>query len=357
MLILITLGMTLLRNHGLAIYAAGRFLRMNFALQHIIGFQLCMERMAPQFRASSAMFLESSANGIGIMSVSIIGYLTNSWVQYLYGTCITFVMALLIYLNMPRSYRWLFSKNFENEGRQTLKDFCNSAEYEYSDKMVDEILEREATLQAQLNLATRNILRFPAMRLILLKLSIAWIAACMIYYGILLDPAPGNVLLGNFIAGILSVISGPVMIILMNLGMTKRRTLLLILYSITASLILVMGLTRKFSNPTLSLVCASLAYGTIAGAFSVLYLITSELLPTVIRCSMFGLLSSIGRIGSITGSQILKLDTDEKPWISAAIFFGVTALASISIFFLPETRDHGLAQTLEEAEVRYRKKK
>ena len=42
MLILITLGMTLLRNHGLAIYAAGRFLRMNFALQHIIGFQLCM---------------------------------------------------------------------------------------------------------------------------------------------------------------------------------------------------------------------------------------------------------------------------------------------------------------------------
>ena len=70
-------------------------------------------------------------------------------------------------------------------------------------------------------------------------------AACMIYYGILLDPAPGNVLLGNFIAGILSVISGPVMIILMNFGMTKRRTLLLILYSITASLILVMGMWLK----------------------------------------------------------------------------------------------------------------
>lgn len=45
--------------------------------------------------------------------------------------------------------------------------------------MVDEILEREATLQAELNLATRNILRFPAMRLILLKLSIAWIALAL----------------------------------------------------------------------------------------------------------------------------------------------------------------------------------
>ena len=90
----------------------------------------------------------------------------------------------------------------------------------------------------------------------------------MVYYGILLDPAPGNVLLGNFIIGLLSVVAGPVMCLLIKLGMRKRRELLMILYGVTASLILLMGLTRKYENSIWSLVCASVAYGTISGAFS-----------------------------------------------------------------------------------------
>ena len=83
-------------------------------------------------------------------------------------------------------------------------------------------------------------------------------------------------------------------------------------------------------------------------------------------------------------SQILKLDTEEKPWIrsqlrtflkstfftycpnlkvlislkiSSALFFGFTSLAAISLYFLPETNGITLAQTLEEAEIRFRKSK
>ena len=36
--------------------------------------------------------------------------------------------------------------------------------------------------------------------------------------------------------------------------------------------------------------------------------------------SLSSLLSSIGRIGSIIGSQVLKLDSDDKPWIRLEIF-------------------------------------
>ena len=41
--------------------------------------------MAPQFRESAAMIIESSASGIGIILVSVIGYFTDSWVSYSYG--------------------------------------------------------------------------------------------------------------------------------------------------------------------------------------------------------------------------------------------------------------------------------
>ena len=79
-----------------------------------------------------------------------------------------------------------------------------------------------------------------------MKLFKSYKAASMVYYGILLDPAPGNVLLGNLIVGFLSVIAGPIMCLLIKLGMSKRRNLLMILYITTASLILLMGKKNGF---------------------------------------------------------------------------------------------------------------
>ena len=84
-----------------------------------------------------------------------------------------------------------------------------------------------------------------------------------------------------------------------------------------------------------------------------LFLYTSELLPTVIRCSGFGTLSGISRIGTIVGIQVLKLNTDERPW-PAGVIFGVITLIAAGLFLtLPETRNAKLCQTLDEAEIAF----
>ena len=84
-----------------------------------------------------------------------------------------------------------------------------------------------------------------------------------------------------------------------------------------------------------------------------MFLYTSELVPTVIRCSCFGALSAIGRIGSVLGSQILKLNDDETPWVSGVVFGALTLLAALVIFTLPETHRLPMTQTLDEAEFRF----
>ena len=76
-------------------------------------------------------------------------------------------------------------------------------------------------------------------------------------------------------------------------------------------------------------------------------------MPTVIRCSGFGCLSGIGRLGTIIGSQVLTLNTDEKPWVSGVIFGIITLCAAGLIFTLPETRGRPLTQTLDEAEIAF----
>ena len=90
-----------------------------------------------------------------------------------------------------------------------------------------------------------------------------------------------------------------------------------------------------------------LTYMIVSAAFSVLFLVSSELLPTTIRGRGFALLCASGRVGSILGMQVLKLDGIAKGWI-----FGCISLsAAISTFMLPETFRQPLVQTLDEAEV------
>lgn len=66
------------------------------------------------------------------------------------------------------------------------------------------------------------------------------------------------------------------------------------------------------------------------------------------------MLSAIGRIGSVIGSQVLKMNSAERPWVSGTVFGVTTLLAACLIFTLPETRNLPLTQTLDEAEVRLR---
>merc|ERR1711937_578949 len=69
-------------NQTYQVYAAGRFIIMTFCSCGYLGFQHCMERMAPQYRATMAMIVETTACGIGIMIVSLIGHVFNTWVHY-----------------------------------------------------------------------------------------------------------------------------------------------------------------------------------------------------------------------------------------------------------------------------------
>ena len=87
------------------------------------------------------------------------------------------------------------------EGKETLKAFCESSGYTYNDKLVDQILENEQKLQAELNKASKNIFRYKRVCISLLKLSVGWFAASMLYYGIMFSPIPNGVLLNNCIYG------------------------------------------------------------------------------------------------------------------------------------------------------------
>ena len=75
-----------------------------------------------------------------------------------------------------------------------------------------------------------------------------------------------------------------------------------------------------------------------------------EVLPTCIRGRGFGTLNGVGKVAMIVSPQIMKLNSDDQPWVSSAIFTTSLIAAAIITYTLPETADKQLTETLDEAE-------
>ena len=153
-----------------------------------------------------------------------------------------------------------------NEGKTVLKTFCDASDYEYDEKLIDKILMKEKQLQDKLNLATKNVLRYPKVRMVLAKLVVAWFAANMLYFGIMFTPTP-DVLMNNLILGSLSTMAGPLMCILMKSRFSGRRLSLGTLFMLTGSAVLIMAFMANKQQNVASLMFGSISYGIISGAF------------------------------------------------------------------------------------------
>ena len=154
-----------------------------------------------------------------------------------------------------------------DEGKAALKSFCEASDYHYDEELVDQILIKEKQLQEKLNISTKNVLRYPKVRLVLVKLAVAWFAASMLYYGIMFSTTP-SVLMDNFIFGVLSTVAGPLMCIIMNSRFADRSRSLGTLYTISGVCVLVMAfMATQKDYKNMALVFGCISYGIISGAF------------------------------------------------------------------------------------------
>uniref|UniRef100_A0A4X2JSE7 Solute carrier family 22 member 8 n=1 Tax=Vombatus ursinus TaxID=29139 RepID=A0A4X2JSE7_VOMUR len=91
--------------------------------------------------------------------------------------------------------------------------------------------------------------------------------------------------------------------------------------------------------------------GCLSSSFNCLFLYTSELYPTVIRQRGMGLGNLCARMGSMI-APLVKITGEVMPFIPAIIYGVVPILGGISAFFLPETLNTALPETIEDLERR-----
>ena len=148
----------------------------------------------------------------------------------------------------------------------------------------------------------------------------------MNFYGVMLGDLPGGVLLNNFYSGAIISLVAFLLIFLLGSPFAYRKTIIggslipsALAYLAMAYLFSVGGFYSQFNykrkiivnhlrSTIMIRISGLVSLALVNSAFTTLYMITAELLPTSIRARGFGFLSAFSRIGGGIGMQLLKLE-------------------------------------------------
>ncbi|XP_078516574.1 solute carrier family 22 member 6-A-like [Lissotriton helveticus] len=289
---------------------------------------------------------------VGLIILAGLAYITPNW-RYLQLTVSVpfFVFSLYLWW-IPESARWLVSAGKHEQAVNVLKRVAklNGKAKEgktLSVETLKTLLVKETTASKS-NYSVIDLWRTPVLRRITICMSFVWFSTTFAYYGLTLDLQSfgDNVYLLQVIFG--AVDFPAKFIATISLSYLGRR--------ITQSTSLILAGTMILANivmpdemPTLRTSLVVLGKGCLASSFVCVYLYTSELYPTVIRQTGLGFGNTMARVGGMVAPMVLTT-REYYPSLSLIIFGGAAITSGIIAYFLQETLNEALMDTIEEVE-------
>uniref|UniRef100_K1R4W8 Organic cation transporter protein n=1 Tax=Magallana gigas TaxID=29159 RepID=K1R4W8_MAGGI len=178
------------------------------------------------------------------------------------------------------------------------------------------------------------------------------------YYGLNLISTTlyGNRFVNFFLLGAIEYFSALTEFLLLNRIGRKKTLIFLMGISGISLLISTLISTLRGDSSALGYLATALVlvgkYG-ITGAFSSVFLYTSELYPTNLRNSGYGYASVFARVGGVL-APFSSTFHSYVAWGPGVVFSTMCFLSAIMIFHLPETRGRELPTSIEELKMWYR---
>uniref|UniRef100_A0A672I6V1 Solute carrier family 22 member 5 n=1 Tax=Salarias fasciatus TaxID=181472 RepID=A0A672I6V1_SALFA len=284
---------------------------------------------------------------IGYMTLPWIAYGIRDWRTLLAVLSTTSVVYIPLWWFIPESPRWLITQGRVEEAEVIIREAARKNKVEAPSIIFKEsdvrILEAMPSTKRYTML---DVLKSRNLRCITLMCLLLWMAINIGYFGLSLNTSnlSGNPFMNCFLSATTEVPAYVVSTWL--LGKCPRRALLSSFLIIGGGVLLLI----QFIPDTLQYIALALEMTGKFGftmAFSIVYIYTAELYPTVLRNVGMGMCSSAARIGSITAPYVIYLGTYNKvlPYI---LMGSLTIASSVVNFFLPETLHKDLPETVEQ---------
>ncbi|CAJ1063492.1 solute carrier family 22 member 4-like [Xyrichtys novacula] len=279
---------------------------------------------------------------IGYMTLPWIAYGIREWRTLLAVLATTSVIYIPLWWFIPESPRWLITQGRVEEAEAIVRDAARKNKVEAPAVIFKESEARPPTKTYTM----LDILKSQNIRCITLMCLLLWMAINIGYFGLSLNTSnlSGDPFMNCFLSAAAEV---PAYVVSTWLLKKCPRRVLLSTFLIIGGgvLLLIQFIPDSLQSVALALEMTGKFGFTMA--FSIVYIYTAEIYPTVLRNVGMGMCSSAARIGSITAPYVIYLGTYNKilPYI---LMGSLTIASSVVNFFLPETLSKDLPETVEQ---------
>ncbi|XP_008835703.1 solute carrier family 22 member 8 [Nannospalax galili] len=287
---------------------------------------------------------------VGQFALSGLAYAIPQWRWLQLTVSIPFFIFSLLSWWVPESIRWLVLSGKFSKALKTLQHVATfNGKKEEGKKLTMEELKfnlQKDIASAKVKYGISVLFRVPILRRVTFCLILSWFATGFAYYSLAMGVEEFGV---NIY--ILQIIFGGVdipakFVTILSISYLGRRitqgTLLLLAGGAILALIFV-----PLEMHLLKTALAVFGKGCLSGSFSCLFLYTSELYPTVLRQTGMGATNLWARMGSMI-APLVKITGEVQPFIPNVIYGTTALLGGSAAFFLLETLNRPLPETIED---------
>ncbi|XP_023024168.2 organic cation transporter protein [Leptinotarsa decemlineata] len=319
-----------------------------------LAFILIMEMVGKSKRGLPCIVLNCFYS-VGEAVVAPIAWYTRDWVQTQLIVSVPAIVFLAYHWIIPESVRWLLVNMKREEAKKIMLRAAKFNQVTLSDAAIkfiedDSLNETEDSEKDTMWSVIKGFMTSRKLIIRFLMVYFIWGVISFVYYGLSINSTSlgGNKYL-NFSLVALAEIPGVTLswIIMQTLGRRISLVGSLLLSGVTCIVtIFINGSTSNWAVLTFFLIGKI----GISSAFSIVYVHTAELFPTIIRSGGVGSASTVARVGALLApfAPLLGLFFNQLPMI---VFGSVAILAGLLATRLPETLGRSLPETVQEAKA------
>uniref|UniRef100_A0A6J0UW07 Organic cation/carnitine transporter 2 isoform X1 n=1 Tax=Pogona vitticeps TaxID=103695 RepID=A0A6J0UW07_9SAUR len=282
----------------------------------------------------------------GYMLLPLSAYFIRDWRELLLTLSLPGLLYIPLWWFIPESPRWLLSQGKLQEAEAIIRKAAQMNGVTAPEVIFDPAELQNLSSHDQQIYSILDLVRTQNIRCITIMSVILWMVISIGYFGLSLDTPNlhGDIYLNCFLSAVIEVPAYTISWLLLQY-LPRRYSMAGVLF-LGGGVLLFIQLVPTYLS-ILSIILVMTGKFGITASFSMVYVYTAELYPTVVRNMGVGASSMASRLGSILSPYFVYLGAYDR-FLPYILMGSLTVLTGILTLFLPESYGAPLPDTIEQ---------